>query len=270
MQLNGNIKMMETSLNEGNACYYLPIGDATVDMNALVGERIELTFNQIINCANCGKKTNKSYSQGYCYLCGVNEGTALARCDMCIMKPETCHYHLGTCREPEWGVENCFQPTIVYLANSSGIKVGITRKTNTPSRWIDQGAISALPILEVDSRIKSGQIEVALKSFIADKTNWRNMLKNEVVVSDLNSMKSSLLQKVTNEINMTEAIALEDDVVTINYPVIKYPTKVVSLNFDKTPVISGVLEGIKGQYLLLDVGVLNIRKFSSYNLTLST
>jgi hypothetical protein len=96
------------------------------------------------------------------------------------------------------------------------------------------------------------------------------MLKNEVVVSDLNSMKSSLLQKVTNEINMTEAIALEDDVVTINYPVIKYPTKVVSLNFDKTPVISGVLEGIKGQYLLLDVGVLNIRKFSSYNLTLST
>jgi hypothetical protein len=52
--------------------------------------------------------------------------------------------------------------------------------------------------------------------------------------------------------------------------VIKYPTKVVSLNFDKTPVISGVLEGIKGQYLLLDVGVLNIRKFSSYNLTLST
>ena len=183
MQLTGNIKMMGTSLVDGNANYHLPLGDSNIDMNALVGKHIELTFNQIIICSNCGKKTNKSFSQGYCFPCA----RSLARCDMCIMKPETCHHHLGTCREPEWGLSNCFLPHIIYLANSSGIKVGITRKTNTPGRWIDQGAISAIPILEVGSRIDSGLVEVALKSFVADKTNWRNMLKNEVIVSDLQS-----------------------------------------------------------------------------------
>ena len=186
------------------------------------------------------------------------------------MRPETCHYHLGTCREPEWGLSNCFTPHVVYLANSSGAKVGITRKTNTPSRWIDQGAISALPILEVKTRLESGRIEVALKSFVADKTNWRKMLKNEVEPSSLVNTKNSLLKEVAGLVDDLGAQALPDDVVNIDYPVLKYPTKIVSLNFDKTPVISGVLNGIKGQYLLLETGVLNIRKFSSYNLTIST
>jgi|TARA_B110000263_G_scaffold174320_1_gene152236 hypothetical protein len=186
------------------------------------------------------------------------------------MRPETCHYHLGTCREPDWGLSNCFAPHIVYLANSSGIKVGITRKTNTPSRWIDQGAISALPILEVKTRLESGLIEKALKSFITDKTNWRVMLKNETGPADLVTTKASLLGKVSSLVDDLDAKTLPDDVVNIDYPVLKYPTKVVSLSFDKTPVISGVLNGIKGQYLLLETGVLNIRKFSSYNLTIST
>jgi hypothetical protein len=127
-----------------------------------------------------------------------------------------------------------------------------------------------LPIIEAKSRLDSGKIEVALKQFVADKTNWRNMLKNEVEPSDLNSLKKSLLSEISGAIEETDAIVLNDDVVNINYPVLKYPTKVVSLNFDKNPLISGVLEGIKGQYLLLDSGVLNIRKFSSYHLTISS
>ncbi len=130
--------------------------------------------------------------------------------------------------------------------------------------------MSALPIIEAKSRLDSGKIEVALKQFVADKTNWRNMLKNEVEPSDLNSLKKSLLSEISGAIEETDAIVLNDDVVNINYPVLKYPTKVVSLNFDKTPVISGILEGIKGQYLLLDSGVLNIRKFSSYHLTIDS
>jgi len=235
-------------------------------MNSLVGSPIELSFNKIIQCANCRRITPKSYSQGYCFPCA----RSLARCDLCIMRPETCHYHLGTCREPDWGLSNCFAPHIVYLANSSGIKVGITRKTNTPSRWIDQGAISALPILEVKTRLESGLIEKALKSFITDKTNWRVMLKNETGPADLVTNKASLLGKVSSLVDDLDAKTLPDDVVNIDYPVLKYPTKVVSLSFDKTPVISGVLNGIKGQYLLLETGVLNIRKFSSYNLTIST
>ena len=257
---------MQTSLSGSLAQYRLLFDDKQVDMNSLVGVPIELSFNKIIQCANCRRITPKSYSQGYCFPCA----RSLARCDLCIMRPETCHYHLGTCREPDWGLSNCFAPHIVYLANSSGIKVGITRKTNTPSRWIDQGAISALPILEVKTRLESGLIEKALKSFITDKTNWRVMLKNETGLADLVATKASLLGKVSSLIDDLDAKTLPDDVVNIDYPVLKYPTKVVSLSFDKTPVISGVLNGIKGQYLLLETGVLNIRKFSSYNLTIST
>ena len=167
MQLAGPIKMMKTTLVDGRATYSLPIGREAIEMNSLIGKPIKLAFIGDIYCSNCGNRTSKSFSQGYCFPCA----RSLARCDMCIMKPETCHYHLGTCREPEWGLSNCFSPHIVYLANSSGPKVGITRASNMPGRWIDQGAISALPILKVNSRIDSGQIESALKPFIADKTN---------------------------------------------------------------------------------------------------
>ena len=259
---------MHTSLEEGMAHYKLLLDDQQVDMDFLVGQHIELTYNKTIQCANpeCKRITPKSFSQGYCFPCAHS----LARCDLCIMRPETCHHHLGTCREPEWGLSNCFTPHVVYLANSSGAKVGITRKTNTPSRWIDQGAICALPILEVKTRLESGLIEKALKSFITDKTNWRAMLKNETTPADLVATKASLLGEISGLMDELNAKTLPDDIINIDYPVLKYPTKVVSLSFDKNPVISGVLNGIKGQYLLLDSGVLNVRKFSSYHLTLST
>jgi len=266
MQLSGHIDKMQTSLASSLAQYRLLFDEKPVDMGSLVGRPIELSFNKTIKCANCGRITPKSYSQGYCFPCA----RSLARCDLCIMRPETCHYHLGTCREPEWGLSNCFTPHIVYLANSSGIKVGITRKTNIPSRWIDQGAIDALPILEVKTRLESGLIEKALKSFVTDKTNWRTMLKNETEPADLVAAKASLLGEISSLVDELDAKPFPDDVINIDYPVLKYPTKVVSLSFDKNPVISGVLNGIKGQYLLLESGVLNVRKFSSYHLTLST
>ena len=256
---------MHTMLEDGDAHYQLPIGDDLVDMNVLVGQKISLKFNQKITCLNCGATTKKSYSQGFCYPCCQN----LARCDLCIMRPETCHHHLGTCREPEWGLDNCFSPHVVYLALSSGVKVGITRKNNTPGRWIDQGAVAALPILEVDTRLKSGKIEHALKDHVSDKTNWRKMLKNEIDTADLVAFKNQLLPEVTNMVNDLDATILGSEVVNINYPVVEYPSKIVSLNFDKTPEINGVLQGIKGQYLLLDCGVINIRKFGSYNITLT-
>lgn len=265
MQLSGLISKMRTHLNMGMAQYQLPIDDKLLNMNDLVGEPIGLEFNGQINCTNCGKITNKSYSQGYCYPCCQK----LACCDLCIMKPETCHHHLGTCREPEWGLDNCFVPHVVYLANSSGLKVGITRKSNIPSRWIDQGAISALPVLEVDTRLKSGQIESALKPFVNDKTNWRKMLKNEVEKVDLIESQKSLLSRIQPLIKELGATTLNNEALEINYPVVEYPSKICSLNLDKTPVVSGVLKGIKGQYLILDCGVLNIRKYSAYNITLT-
>ena len=266
MQLSGHIAPMQTSLSEGMAHYKLSFDDQQVDMNSLVGQYIEFNYNQKIKCSYCGRATKKSWSRGFCFPCSQS----LARCDLCIMRPETCHYHLGTCREPEWGLSNCFKPHVVYLANTSGIKVGITTKDRVIGRWIEQGAVSALPILGVKSRRESGYFEVALKQFVSDRSNWRKMLTNEVEISNLVNIKKSLLKEISGLVDEHDAQTLPNDVVNIDYPVLKYPTKIISLNFDKTTAISGVLNGIKGQYLLLDCGVLNVRKFSSYHLTLST
>lgn len=172
MQVQGTLSKLKSTLVEPIQ-YQLPVGDNLVSLNDYFGKPITLTFTGNIFCSNCGKKTKKSYSQGHCYVCMKK----LASCDMCIMKPETCHFDQGTCREPKWGEENCMIPHYVYLANTSGLKVGITRHTQIPTRWIDQGATQALPIFKVQTRHQSGLVEVALAQFIADKTNWRNMLK---------------------------------------------------------------------------------------------
>jgi hypothetical protein len=142
---------------ESTVQYELPLSDQRIALNPLLGKVIKLTFTGNIRCVHCNRTIKKSFNQGYCYPCFIS----LAQCDMCIMKPETCHYEAGTCREPSWGEEFCFKPHIVYLANSSGIKVGITRQTQIPTRWIDQGAVQALPIFKVQSRYMAGLIEIA-------------------------------------------------------------------------------------------------------------
>ena len=253
----GTLSKMPVSLKNGVANYSLAVGDKLISLNNKLGSSITISYQNAIYCANCGALTKKSYSQGYCYLCSQR----LACCDLCIVRPETCHYHLNTCREPSWGKKNCFSPHIIYLANSSATKVGITKYSNTPNRWIDQGANCALPILVVNTRLESGLLEQSFKRFITDKTNWRKMLKNEVVDADLKHESSELLKKVTD---INDAKILYEKVVNISYPVIEYPKNIVTLNLDKHQTISGVLMGIKGQYLILSTGVINIRKFSSY------
>lgn len=161
--------------------YQLAIGEHRISLNDYLGQSICLTHTGQIFCSACCRKTNKSYAQGHCFPCM----RALASCDMCIMKPETCHYFAGTCREPEWGEQHCMVDHIVYLANTSGLKVGITRQTQVPTRWIDQGATQALPILRVATRQLSGLVEVALAELVADKTNWRTMLKAQPQISTL-------------------------------------------------------------------------------------
>lgn len=276
--MNGNILKMRSSLIKGQVVQYqLPVGDSFLALNERIGDTIKLHYQAEINCIACGRKTSKSFSQGYCYPCF----RSLAACDMCIMKPETCHYAQGTCREPKWGESNCFKPHYVYLANSSGIKVGITRGTQLPTRWIDQGATQALPVFQVENRLQSGLLEVVLKQHVSDRTDWRKMLKAEAEPADLKAVRDQLLDKCEAEISLlktqqavdvageagNEAIKLlDEEVVEINFPVQEYPEKIKSLNFDKQPEIEGRLMGIKGQYLLLDSGVLNIRKFSGYNL----
>ena len=271
----GNIQKMQAVLGAPEddlaVQYQLPIGDELLPMNEHIGQIIRLNYQDEIHCVACGRKTKKSFAQGHCYPCF----RSLASCDMCIMKPETCHYAEGSCREPAWGESNCFIPHYVYLANSSGIKVGITRGTQVPTRWIDQGAGQALPVFRVANRLQSGLLEVVLKKHVSDRTDWRKMLKSDAEPLDLKAIRDELLAKCATEITEIRnvqgedvIVAVDEDVVEIKFPVSEYPEKIKSLNFDKQAEIEGTLMGIKGQYLILDCGVLNIRKFTGYNIML--
>ena len=161
-EYSGHLQKMQVALPpgpEGPVTYQLPLDEQRLPLNGLLGESIRMTFTGEIHCIHCGRRSNKSFNQGYCYPCF----SKLAQCDSCIVSPEKCHYFEGTCREPDWADSHCMVDHIVYLANSSGVKVGITRETQLPTRWIDQGAVQALPILRVKTRQQSGLVETALK-----------------------------------------------------------------------------------------------------------
>lgn len=270
-KLSGQLTKMAVTLPAATEAQYdMRIGDQNMPMNALVGKTITLNYQGEINCLNCQRKTKKSYSGGFCFPCSQK----LAQCDLCFMKPETCHYEQGTCREPEWGEAVCMQDHIVYLANSSGLKVGITRINQVPTRWIDQGATQAIPIFRVKTRYQSGLVEVMFKNHVSDRTDWRKMLKGDAEPLDLTMERDRLVAECADEIKTLQQQFGDDaiqflpaePVVTIRYPVEHYPSKVTSLNFDKTPEITAELQGIKGQYLIFDKGVINIRKFSGYQI----
>jgi len=269
---SGAARKMKTHLSD-QVEYTAIFGDQEVAMNQYLGKTLNLEFKGAINCVHCDRKTNKSFSQGYCYPCFKR----LAQCDSCIMSPEKCHFAAGTCREPEWGEANCNIDHYVYLANTSGLKVGITRHSQIPTRWMDQGATQAQPIFRVSNRLQSGLVETTFKSHIADKTNWRAMLKGEAEPEDLEQARQKLMQEVAEEIaelqtshGLQSITALEEaEVTNISYPVLEYPEKVSSFNLDKSPSAGGALMGIKGQYLIFDTGVINMRKYGGYQLSLS-
>jgi hypothetical protein len=243
--------------------YSLPLDDALLPMNDLLGKPFRMRFEGKIACIHCTRAIKKSFSQGYCYPCF----TRLAQCDRCIVSPEFCHYAAGTCREPEWGETHCLIPHTVYLANSSATKVGITRGLDPRRRWIDQGATQGLAILQVDSRLESGLAEVALKEFVQDKTNWRKMLTGSAEPVDLAAERDRLLAlhaEAHPDQPMPGKPAVDAEPSEIHYPVLEYPKKVSSHNLDKKPLLEGSLIGIKGQYLILDTAVINMRKYGGY------
>lgn len=265
--MQGILRKMKTELQQP-VKYHLPLGEQLIELNSFIGKAIKLNYTGKIFCVHCQRAIKKSFNQGFCYPCF----TTLAQCDICIMKPELCHFDADTCREPEWAKKFCFQPHFVYLANSSGIKVGITRHTQVPTRWIDQGAVQALPILRVQSRYVSGLAEIIVAEHVSDKTSWQRMLKNLQDPVDLLAKRDELLSVCQQQLAAIkekfgdQAVELlpEEKVTDIVYPAEQYPVKVKSFNLDKAPEVAGVLLGIKGQYLLFDTGVINIRKFAGY------
>lgn len=267
---SGAVRKMKTRL-AGQVEYQMVLGEQQIPLNKFLGMQLQLEYQGAINCIHCDRKTSKSFSQGYCYPCFKR----LAQCDLCIMSPERCHFAAGTCREPEWGETHCMIGHTVYLANTSGLKVGITR--DVPTRWMDQGATQAQPIFRVSSRLLSGLVETVFKNHIADKTNWQAMLKGSAEPRDLERERKDLMAACAADIDALQqqhglqaiSVLEGEEVVNIDYPVLEYPTKVKSLNLDKTPSVGGTLMGIKGQYLIFDSGVINMRKYGGYSLSLS-
>ena len=258
----GLLTKMHTQLNEPVE-YILNINNQAIDMNMLIGAKLKFTFLNEIICQGCGVKINKSFAQGYCYNCFAT----LPQTAECIIRPELCKAHEGIARDMKWSEENCLQDHYVYLAISSGLKVGVTRNTQIPTRWIDQGASKAIKLAKTPNRHLAGLIEVALKKHFSDKTSWQKMLKNEVIDADLISAKARAKALLTD--NLRQYVIDNDDVTEIEYPVLEFPQKIKSLSFDKEVEASGTLMGIKGQYLLFDGGrVLNIRKHGGYKVKL--
>lgn len=272
--LQGCLRKMPVTLDDtGMAHYRLRLDDQALPLNGLLGQSIVLDFSGAIFCVNCGRATRKSFDQGHCFPCFQT----LAACDRCIVSPELCHFHQGTCREPEWAQGFCMTDHLVYLANSSGLKVGITRCNQVPTRWIDQGAVAAAAFMRVQTRQQAGLLEQALKACVADKTNWRQMLRNGQPAVDfpaafarLHAQAAPALAQLQDRFGLQALRPVDEPTVTeIRYPVHCYPDKILSHNVDKSPRISGKLQGIKGQYLLLDTGVINLRKYSGYQMAFS-
>jgi len=267
VEAQGPIAKM-TSRPERPVSYALPVGSESLPLNPRLGETLRLEFEGDISCIHCGRAIKKTFNQGYCYPCF----TRLARCDRCIVKPELCHYDRGTCREPEWGRENCLIAHTVYLSVSSGLKVGITRGLDPSTRWIDQGATQGLAIRTVPSRLDSGHVEVALKQYVADRTEWRAMLRGDAATVDLEAERDRLLalrEAEHPDDPLSGEPAANAKPVTLVYPVLEYPTRVRSHDFAKQPLLEGSLVGIKGQYLIFDTTVVNVRKYAGYHLRIS-
>ena len=257
MKYSGVLKKMMTE-NASPVQYYLDMENDFLNMNQLINKTIDISFKKY-QCLSCGGD-KKIFRQGFCYDCFYK----MPQTGEWIMRPELSKAHLGIeDRDLDFEKEMQLKPHVVYLANSSNVKVGVTRKSQIPTRWIDQGAHEAIEIVEVPNRYLAGITEVALKEYVSDKTNWRKMLTNNVVDLNLIEEREKLAVHIPEE---AKQYYIENNKETeIAFPVEQYPTKIKSLNLDKTPNYNGVLKGIKGQYLIFEDGtVFNVRNWEGY------
>lgn len=261
----GNIRKMRSSLEGEDVQYQFVLFNnldpgELIPMNELVGKKIVIEYQHQINCVVTGEKIKKAYGEGMSYDAYMNSPMAVES----ILRPELSRIHEGIAlRDEEWERKHHLQPHYVYLSKTAGIKVGVTRDTQVPTRWIDQGAVEALIIAETPYRQAAGLIEVALKDYISDKTNWRKMLTNDLSPGELDEARDYLLENVPADLQ--EFLKYQEPVQHIHYPVLEYPAKVKSMKLDSTPIIDKKLVGIKGQYLIFDdSSVINMRSHSGY------
>ncbi len=260
----GNIKKMKSNLLE-SVSYQIPIDDKLFPISDYLGKNISLEYLQEIQCIACDRLINKSFAQGYCYPCFIS----LPQTSECILRPELCRAHKGESRDMEWSKSHCLQDHFVYIALTAGAKVGVTRATQIPTRWIDQGAVQAIKLAKTSNRYEAGLIEIELKQYISDRTSWQKMLKNDIDNSiELNNLKDNLIDQLSED--NRKFIDSDNNITYIDYPHMFFPEKIRSIDLLKENFIEGQLIGIKGQYLLLsDNRVINIRKYTGFKVSIS-
>ena len=260
MITEGHLDKMITNITDNVVHYQLPVDNDHINLNDLIGKTIKLSYSGKIHCMHCGKQTKTSFGQGYCYNCY----TTIPEADECILFPEKCKAHLGISRDMEWSKNHCLTDHIVYLAYSGNLKVGVTRLTQVPTRWIDQGAIQSIQLALTPNRHIAGLIEVYYKQHFSDKTSWQQMLltdkKNDL---DLNSEKKRAVDLMPA--GLKKYIHENNNIFEFHYPMTKKPQNITSVNFNKSDKIGGKLTGIKGQYLVFDNEfVINMRSHRGY------
>ena len=262
MIYEGILTKLKTELEE-TVQYYLLFENDFLNLNQVINKRLSINFLHY-RCMKCSQQ-KKVFANGVCYQCFM----VLPEMGQWVMRPELSVAHLGKeDRDLDYEQEAQLQPHIVYLANSSNVKVGVTRKSQIPTRWIDQGAHEAIEVVEVPNRYLAGITEVALKEHVSDKTNWRRMLTNDLKDLDLAEIKEELRQHLPEEVKEHYLPASKE--LEIKYPVESYPAKIKTLNLKKMPYYEGVLKGIKGQYLIFEDGtVFNVRKHEGFVVSLS-
>ena len=245
--------------------YEIPIGNDIILISNYLGKNIQIEFAGMINCVLCGREINKSFFQGHCYPCFINS----PQTSECILKPELCRAQEGESRDMEWSKKHCLQEHIVYLALTAAAKVGVTRGTQIPTRWIDQGAVKAIQFARTTNRFQAGMIELELKEYLSDRTAWQRMLKNDIDLSvDLLSLKQKLRENISDD--YTHFVLDNNNITSINYPNLEYPMKIKSIDLQKINSIEGTLIAIKGQYLLFKENiVLNLRKHTGFDIEIN-
>ena len=247
------------SIQDNPVSYYLSINDEKIHLNPYLNKKIKIVFNGQINCINCDAAIKKTFMQGYCYPCFMK----IPQTSECIFKPHLCKAHIGESRDMDWAKENCLIPTYVYLSVTSNLKVGVTKFSHIPSRWIAQGAHFAIKLAKAPNRYIAGMIEIELSKQISDRTQWRKMLQGEYDEVDLVERKQFMSEMLPSEYK--QYISSDNNITDIEYPMTKYPQKIKSINMDKVQYTEVILTGIKGQYLIFNNEyVLNVRKYTGY------
>ena len=264
---DGNVRKMGSFVDSAGMVEYRFRGADVLDplseqlANGWVGQQVRVSFEGQIHCIETGKRIKKTYGEGLSYDAFLRSPMACPS----ILRPELSRIHEGIAlRDEAWEREHHLQPHVVYVSQTSHLKVGVTRATNVPSRWVDQGAVGAIVVANTPYRQLAGELEVALKSVLSDKTNWRAMLKHvEVDASELENAKDECLDTLGGAYE--SFFEMSDDVTSLTFPVLRYPEKVKSVKLDKEPTLEGKLVGIKGQYWLFEDGrVWNVRSHAGY------